>query len=59
MSTQDSEEILREVRPEDSNIPPLDPALFKVSDEEKEFLHSAISEDDDATYKKALEIQSK
>jgi hypothetical protein len=54
----EKEEIVREVRPEESVIPTLDPALLKLQDFEWTFAHKAISEDDEVLKEKFKAIQS-
>lgn len=50
-------QITREVKLDPSVIPPLDESLLTLSDGEREFLHSAITDDDAALKEKILEVQ--
>ena len=49
--------ILREVRPEDSKITPLDSTFLDLSDEEKSFLKASISVEGDALKEIILKTQ--
>lgn len=50
-------QITREIKLDPSVIPPLDESLLTLSESEAEFLHKAISEDDQALKAKILEVQ--
>ncbi|CAL1710844.1 unnamed protein product [Somion occarium] len=50
-------EITKEIQLDPSVIPPLDPSLLSLSEQEKEFLHATISSDDEALKKKVYEVQ--
>ncbi|KAI0339310.1 hypothetical protein BDW22DRAFT_618546 [Trametopsis cervina] len=50
-------EITREIKVDPSVIPPLDDSLLTLSDVEREFLHRAISSDEEELKKKILEVQ--
>lgn len=50
-------EITREIKLDPAVIPPLDESLLTLSDAEKEFLHSTITEDDGELKRRILEVQ--
>lgn len=52
-------EITKEVTLDPSVIPPLDPSVLTLSDEERAFLHATVSSDDDALKAKILAVQEK
>ena len=51
--------ITKEVKLDASVIPPLDPSVLTLSDEETAFLHMKVSSDDDTLKAKILEVQKK
>ena len=50
-------QITREVKLDPSVVPVLDPEILALSDIEKEFLHKAITSDDDDLRAKILKVQ--
>jgi hypothetical protein len=50
-------DILREVRPSDDAVPPLDPSLLQLSDDEHDFLRAAISQDENALLERLHRVQ--
>ncbi len=50
-------EITREIKLDPSVVPPLDDSILTLSETETEFLHSAISADDDELKSKIIEAQ--
>lgn len=50
-------EITKEITVPPSMIPPLDESILKLEGEEKEFLHKAITYDDEELRARILEIQ--
>ena len=50
-------EIQREQEVEANLIPPLDPSLLQLSDTEAEFLHAAISSDEQELHRRILDVQ--
>ena len=51
--------ITKEVKLDASVIPPLDPSVLTLSDEEMAFLHTKVSSSDDTLKAKILEVQEK
>lgn len=50
-------QITREVKLDPSVVPPLDPDILTLSDIEKQFLHEAITKDDEELREKILKVQ--